>query len=87
MTLTQEELNRKFPLELTEKQFALGWYELKTPTCIHQVVIVYDKASRRVVYKGESKHRKDHRKHIEKFYGESNCDPLKAINPRFYEGL
>jgi hypothetical protein len=84
MTLTQEELNQKFPKDpLPNTQFSVAWYVKN----LREVVVVYDKLSHRVVYVGSSKSRKDHYAHIQKFYGKENCDPPKEVNPQFYEGI
>lgn len=84
MMLTQEELNQKFPKDpLPDTRFAVVWY-VKNP---REVILVYDKLVHRIVYNGCSKCRKDHYKHIQRFYGRENCDPPKEVNPLFYEDL
>jgi hypothetical protein len=93
MTLTQEELNQKFPSDpLPDTRFMVGWYQIET----REIVLVYDKISRRVVYKsnshiqveeatGKSLSRIRQYKHIKRFYGIENCDPPKQVNPEYYK--
>jgi len=85
MILTQEELNNfsPEPTEVGTNRFSVGWY-VETN---FQIVVVFDKNNQKVVYKGKSKHRKDHRNYIESHYGKNNCDELKLVNPFIYDGF
>lgn len=86
--LSQEELSQMFPKEkeqLSEKRYSVSWW-FHTDG-VREVVVVFDKVQSKIVYKGTSKHRLDHRKHIESFYGKNNIEPIKQRNPSFYEGF
>jgi len=94
MMLTQEELNQQFPSDpLPDTRYSVAWYHLE----LREFVIVYDKLSRKIVYKsnssiiidvdGKSLSRKRQYHHIKKFYGQNNCDPPKQVNPSIFEGF
>ena len=82
--LTQEELNFRFPKELNDKRYFLGYF-LEGDK---EVILVYDKFHSRVVYRGKSKSINDHKRHIKRFYGDENINKPELIqNPKHYEGL
>jgi hypothetical protein len=97
--LSQEELSQLIPNEpLPNTQYMVGWYQKDE----REIVLVYDKVSRRVVFKSNSKpkieidertgkvssiSRQKQYKHIKHFYGTENCDPPKEVNPEFYKGF
>lgn len=85
--LSQEELNRQFPLEAEpEIRYCVRWYiSKKDPN--KQIVLVYDKQVQKVVYRGKTADRHDQYPYIQRFYGKSNCDPPKEIDPKLYFGM
>lgn len=85
MILTQEELNLQFPPDpLPDTQYSVSWYPQEERK---ETVIVFDKLAHKVVYKGTSKDHKEHYPHIRRFYGSTNCDKPKQINPTLYQNL
>ncbi len=93
--LSQEELSQLIPNDpLPNTQYMVGWYHRDE----REIVLVFDKISKRVVYKsnakpcvdketGKSLSRKRQYKHIRHFYGVENCDPPKEVNPELYKGF
>lgn len=63
------------------RRYVVGW-ELKE---IKTLVFVYDKLSRRVVYKILIKERKAAYPYIQEYYGIDNCVKPRQINVSFYE--
>ena len=84
--LTQTELNQKFPNDLPDTRYCVGWYNDLIKDNLREVIVVFDKVTKHIVYKGISKNHKDHYPYIKLYYGRDNCDPPKQINPDFYAG-